>query len=529
MSDMKDEIKERSNSPYIQGLLKELSTALDKYIMTGSKTSIGSALNIVAQIEKEAMEEELIDQAKRMMQRAGVIPKQTKIDPKIDKKETRPGSVIRSEPDIPSTIETLKMHDKSKKEFVKEMNLTPSFSHEKKTVESTSNKNDNGQHIPNIHNHQQEAEEITSALIAKAGSAFDGESLGIGGLDDILSQIKRRIWVPLAAPPSLLKELGIDPVNGLLLYGPPGCGKTLLAKSLGKIISPMRPVTVVSGPEIMDRFVGSSEKNLRTIFDNPPDIYDKYRIGTKDNGESLAETALHVIVLDEFDAIARSRGGNNQGDAGVARDSVVNQLLAKMDGVDKQKVPTLLIALTNKLSLIDSALLRPGRFEVKIEVLPPKSLQQRISILHVHMKHMNRHGRLLVLDAPPRTAGCVQLERMEVKGLADDIPTYTELLEYLAEKTSGMSGASLAGVARAAASRALERTVFSSAGGSMNDCVVTCHDLESAIQDVMESARIDDDDASSKKLSNFNQQASQKKNILTDEEAAAKPVNWHSF
>ncbi len=366
----------------------------------------------MAQIEKEAMEEELIDQAKRMMQRAGVIPKQTKDEPKIDKKETRPGSVIRSEPDIPSTIETLKMHDKSKKEFLKEMNLTPSFSHGTKTVESNSNKNINGQHVPNIHNYRQEAEERSSALIAEAGSgsAFDGESLGIGGLDDILSQIKRRIWVPLAAPPTLLKELGIDPVNGLLLYGSPGCGKTLLAKSIGKIISPVRPVTVVSGPEIMDRFVGSSEKNLRTIFDNPPDIYDKYRIGTKDNGVSLAETALHVIVLDEFDAIARSRGANNQGDAGVARDSVVNQLLAKMDGVDKHKVPTLLIALTNKLSLIDSALLRPGRFEVQIEVSPPKSLQQRISILHIHMKHMNRHGRLLVRDAPPRTAGCVQLE-----------------------------------------------------------------------------------------------------------------------
>jgi ATP-dependent 26S proteasome regulatory subunit len=101
-----------------------------------------------------------------------------------------------------------------------------------------------------------------SELVAKAGAgvSFDGESLGIGGLNDVLAQIKRRVWTPLAAPPQLLEELGIHPVRGLLLYGKPGCGKTLLARTLGNILSPMRPITVVSGPEIMDKFVGSSEK-----------------------------------------------------------------------------------------------------------------------------------------------------------------------------------------------------------------------------------------------------------------------------
>jgi vesicle-fusing ATPase len=81
----------------------------------------------------------------------------------------------------------------------------------------------------------------------------------------------------------------------------------------------------------MDKFVGSSEKNLREVFDNPPDIYDYFRIRESDGGESVERAALHVIVMDEFDAIARSRGGRggsgDQGDAGVARDSVVNQLL----------------------------------------------------------------------------------------------------------------------------------------------------------------------------------------------------------
>ena len=98
-------------------------------------------------------------------------------------------------------------------------------------------------------------------------------------------------------------------------------------------------------------------QNLREIFDNPPDIYDTYRLGEADGGASIAEAALHVVVMDEFDAVARARGGRggkgDQGDAGVARDSVVNQLLAKMDGVQPLPVPTLVIGLTNKRSLVE--------------------------------------------------------------------------------------------------------------------------------------------------------------------------------
>lgn len=117
-------------------------------------------------------------------------------------------------------------------------------------------------------------------------------------------------------------ELGIHPARGLLLYGKPGCGKSLLASTLGSMLSPFRPITVVSGPEILDKFVGSSEKNLRDIFDNPPDIYEKFRQNEEDDGDSIASAALHVVIMDEFDAVARSRGGSDgkggQGDAGVA-------------------------------------------------------------------------------------------------------------------------------------------------------------------------------------------------------------------
>jgi len=350
-----------------------------------------------------------------------------------------------------------------------------------------------------LETHRSAARASELVALAGSGSAFEGANLGVGGLDDVLAQIKRRVWVPLAAPPSLLDELGINPVRGLLLYGQPGCGKTLLARKLGSILSPARPISIVSGPSILDKFVGSSEKNLREIFDNPPDLFYQY----KKNHPELKDRALHVIVLDEFDAIARARGGSggkgDQGDAGVARDSVVNQLLAKMDGVHGLGVPTLLIGLTNKRTLIDPALLRPGRFEVQIEVPAPKTVAQRVSILEVHMGNMFKSGRILVRDAPDGTAAWRKLQ----SDGGDGVLSFDELLDLLGVECDGMSGASLAGVCRAAASRALERSVTDFAGStpssdnsgeSIADCLVTQADLELAVEDVFDSARSGDGD-----------------------------------
>jgi len=460
------------NKAYIQGLLQNLSSVLDRWIVSGTLTSRKRAHKIIQQIERESIDQELVKQAVRMASRAGCKPlERSEID--VDSKESMKSRLSLAEERKEWETGRMKMEDNTisttsnisnklkqnlqdsrsalssrsannlKSDIMMpelEKSLDPfQFANDKEELQSklplsveeskfstsvqVNTKNRKYSSVSTIDssnflkNQMDLAEVKASSLVAKAGygEAFNGEKLGIGGLNDVLGQIRRRVWVPLATPSTLLKELGINPVRGLLLYGGPGCGKTLLARSIGKILSPVRPLTVVSGPEVMDRFVGSSEANLREIFDNPPEIYDTFRIGEKDDGKMLSKASLHVIIFDEFDAMARARGGrsgsgDDQGDAGVARDSVVNQLLAKMDGVDPLKVPTLVIGLTNKRNLIEPALLRPGRFEVQIEVRKPRTIAQRVSILNVHMKTMFQAGRVHVSDSPEKSASARRLK-----------------------------------------------------------------------------------------------------------------------
>ena len=116
---------------------------------------------------------------------------------------------------------------------------------------------------------------------------------GVGGLDDALEQIRRRVWVPLCAPQALLNELGAQRLKGLLLYGPPGCGKSLLAARLAAGLS-RRPPTLVSGPEIMDKYVGGSEQQLRNLFVTIPPV--PARPGDAEDTMIVAEAnELHVI------------------------------------------------------------------------------------------------------------------------------------------------------------------------------------------------------------------------------------------
>lgn len=146
---------------------------------------------------------------------------------------------------------------------------------------------------------------------------FKFEDMGIGGLDTEFSSIFRRAFASRIFPPALVEKLGIQHVKGILLYGPPGTGKTLMARQIGKMLNASEP-KVVNGPEILNKFVGQSEENIRKLFADAEKEY-------KEKGD---ESGLHIIIFDELDAICKQRGSTNNG-TGVG-DSVVNQLLSKV-------------------------------------------------------------------------------------------------------------------------------------------------------------------------------------------------------
>jgi len=250
----------------------------------------------------------------------------------------------------------------------------------------------------------------------------------VGGLDDAKAALSRAVEWPLRYEP-LFAAAGATPPTGMLLYGPPGTGKTLLARAVAAEAG-VNLVTV-AGPELLDRYVGESEKAVREVF------------------ERARQAAPSVVLLDEVDAVARARGGTES----EVGERVVSQLLTELDRAADN--PSLaVVATTNRREALDPALLRPGRLETHVEV-PAPDRDARRATFAVHV------------------AG---------KPLADDVD-----LDALARETAGYSGADVEAVCREAAMSAVER-VTERHGAAANDhadeVVLTEADFDAALRAV---------------------------------------------
>uniref|UniRef100_A0ACD5WW48 Uncharacterized protein n=1 Tax=Avena sativa TaxID=4498 RepID=A0ACD5WW48_AVESA len=178
----------------------------------------------------------------------------------------------------------------------------------------------------------------------------------IGGLDGVKRELQETVQYPVEHPEKF-EKFGMSPSKGVLFYGPPGCGRTLLAKAIANECQ--ANFISIKGPELLTMWFGESEANVREIFDK------------------ARQSAPCVLFFDELDSIAMQRGGS-VGDAGGAADRVLNQLLTEMDGMNAKKT-VFIIGATNRPDIIDSALLRPGRLDQLIYIpLPDEASRHQI-------------------------------------------------------------------------------------------------------------------------------------------------------
>jgi len=279
------------------------------------------------------------------------------------------------------------------------------------------------------------------------------EKMGIGGLDDEFVTLFRRAFASRIFPPAIIKQMGINHVKGILLFGPPGTGKTLMARQIGQMLNTVDP-KIVNGPELLSKFVGESEKNVRDLFAEAEADQEK-------NGD---DSQLHLIIFDEIDSLCKKRGSTRD-NTGVS-DSVVNQLLSKIDGVNSLN-NVLLIGMTNRRDLMDEALLRPGRLEVQIEVNLPDE-KGRKQIFKIHLTKL-----------------------MESKRLAPEVS-----IDELAHESANYTGAEIAGVVKSATSFAMnERIKIDNLKQAIdvNNLMVTRQHLMMALQEVRPAFGIQED------------------------------------
>jgi len=241
----------------------------------------------------------------------------------------------------------------------------------------------------------------------------------VGGLEEVKEELKEAVVWPLKTP-EVFKRMGIQPPKGILLFGPPGCGKTMLAR----VVATESEANFISikGPEVFSKWVGESEKAIREVF------------------RKARMSSPSVVFFDEFDSLVPRRG-LGFGDSGVS-ERVISQLLTEMDGIMALE-DIVVIAATNRPDIVDPAVLRPGRFDRMIYTPEPDEAA-RLEIFKVHMK-----------DMP----------------LSKNVD-----MKELARMTKGYSGADISAVCREAAMKALRRDI--------NAKEVTMVDFESTLEKV---------------------------------------------
>ncbi|MCP9261545.1 Transitional endoplasmic reticulum ATPase [Dirofilaria immitis] len=226
----------------------------------------------------------------------------------------------------------------------------------------------------------------------------------IGGLQNVKRELQELVQYPVEHPDKYLK-FGMQPSRGVLFYGPPGCGKTLLAKAIAHECQ--ANFISIKGPELLTMWFGESEANVRDVFD---------KVGSS--------CGTLCPFFDELDSVAKARGGNI-GDAGGAADRVINQILTEMDGMSNKK-NVFIIGATNRPDIIDSAILRPGRLDQLIYIPLP-----------------DEASRLQIFKANLRKT-----------------PIATDLdLTYLAKTTVGFSGADLTEICQRACKLAIRESI----------------------------------------------------------------------